>query len=391
MFVDDSPLFAPILKGDSQLTINGLHTDLTKISNWAKQWLVSLNASKTVGVHFSRKTCPSRIPPIILNDEPIKLVKSHKHLGITLNSSLTWTDHINSIRSKCNRLLGLLKRFKYRWSRTALETSYKSFIRPIIEYGDIIYDSCTKAESKLIESLQLEAARTVTGAKRGTSHALLYSELGWQSLEKRRYVHKLCKMYQIVRDGKPPYLIEIIEPYKLTGNRLTRANTRGDFRVPKCKTSFYQTSFVINGISKWNELKNDLKLLLGLFKRKLSLEFKPEPTFFNHNTSRANQVALLQIRLNFSNLNNDLFNKGCIENKSCACGAAKEDAKHYFLQCTLYDTDRTILVRNLKQVAPVKNLSLALLLYGNKKFTEIENMSVLKCVYDFIQSTKRLL
>ena len=75
-----------------------------------------------------------------------------------------------------------MKAFKYRISRQALATCYHGFIRPVIEYGNILYDSCTKELSDLVEEVQLEAAHTVSGAKRKSSHTALYYELGWTSL-----------------------------------------------------------------------------------------------------------------------------------------------------------------------------------------------------------------
>ena len=96
-----------------------------------------------------------------------------------------------------------MKYYKYRISRKSLEICYTSFIRPLIEYGDILYDSCTKELSQKLEAIQLEAARIVTGAKKRTSHSALYKELGWQSLEQRRHTHKLLKCYSII-DGSSP-------------------------------------------------------------------------------------------------------------------------------------------------------------------------------------------
>ena len=181
LFADDSSLFRKIVDGNIAAAVHDINYDLEKINSWAKQWLVQINASKTVVMLFSRKTSPSQLPAIILDGAVLKLVKSHKHLGITLMSSLSWTEHIDLTSGKSNRVLGMLKRFKYRWSRATLEICYKSFIRPIIEYGNIIYDLCTIADSDKLESVQLAAARLVTGAKKGTSHEPLYRELGWQT------------------------------------------------------------------------------------------------------------------------------------------------------------------------------------------------------------------
>ena len=46
---------------------------------------------------------------------------------------------------------------------------YKSLIRPLMEYGDVLWDGCTEGEGDLLEFVQYEAAKIVTGAMKGTS------------------------------------------------------------------------------------------------------------------------------------------------------------------------------------------------------------------------------
>ncbi len=92
---------------------------------------------------------------------------------------------------KANQCLGVLKKNKYILSRKSLEICYFSFKRPTLEYGDLIYDSCSKSDSEKLENVQLEAARIATGGKSHTSHRQLYSKLGWIKLSDCRESNKL--------------------------------------------------------------------------------------------------------------------------------------------------------------------------------------------------------
>ena len=47
--------------------------------------------------------------------------------------------------------------------RKSLEAIHISFIRPILGYGDVVWDNCTQQEKEDIEKIQIEAARIVTG------------------------------------------------------------------------------------------------------------------------------------------------------------------------------------------------------------------------------------
>ncbi len=92
-------------------------------------------------------------------------VFSHKHLRVTLTPNSSWNEHISNIIAKANKILFIMKAFKYRISRQALKTYFFDFIRPIVECGDLLFDSCSKALSDMIEEIQLEATRTAIGAK----------------------------------------------------------------------------------------------------------------------------------------------------------------------------------------------------------------------------------
>ena len=64
-------------------------------------------------------------------------------------------------------------------------TIYKSFIRPHLEYGDIIYDQAYNVSfPPKLESIEYNSVLAITGAIRGTSIEKLCNELGLETLEK---------------------------------------------------------------------------------------------------------------------------------------------------------------------------------------------------------------
>ena len=72
-------------------------------------------------------------------------------------------------------------------SRQALLTTYKSFIRPRLDYGDVIYDQPNnKSFCQTTESIHYKAALAITGARKGTSQAKFYKELGLETLKFRK-------------------------------------------------------------------------------------------------------------------------------------------------------------------------------------------------------------
>jgi hypothetical protein len=393
LFADDTSVFCPVQNGNILRTAEIINTDLDKLNKWAKKWLVTINPTKTVVMLFSKKRHPPLLPHLVLDGNQLQVVTMHKHLGIVLTQSLNWSEHINSVASKCSRLLSIFKRYKYRWSRLALETCYKSFVRPILEYGSIIYDSCTIGQSKQIESLQSEAARLVTGTKKGTSITSIIQELGWESLQSRRSQAKLIKMFEIVNKLAPKFLTELIIKFQPSEVHFTRSHTQCNYNIPKCKTTLLQKSFLVSGISGWNKLNESTKVAKSkaAFKKRLTKSFsvKTIANLFPHNTSRPNQVIFAQLRSGFSDLNGHLLLKGCVKNGACKCGFPTEDTKHYLLDCNLYDLTRQNMFLKLRLKVPVKVPTAKLLLFGSSDLSAEENVHIFELVCDFIKHSGR--
>ena len=208
IFADDTALFEVVDNPTSSTEL--LNNDLNKISEWSDRWLVTMNPSKTKSMTFSNKKEKESHPVLSMRGCPIDEVVSHIHLGLTFQSNMSWNNHILSVYEKASQRLNMLKPLKFKIDKSTLACLYKSFIRPIMEYGDIIWDNCTAGNSELLESVQYQSARVVTGAIKGTSSNSLRQELAWEELSIRRKIHKLSYFYKIVYNYSPLYLIELL-------------------------------------------------------------------------------------------------------------------------------------------------------------------------------------
>ena len=102
---------------------------------------------------------------------------SQKHLGLLFDNRLSSEDHLKMILNIINKTIGLLHKLQNILPRLALITIYKTFIRPHLSYGDIIYDQVYNASlHQKLELLQYNAYLAITGAMRATSKEKLYEE-----------------------------------------------------------------------------------------------------------------------------------------------------------------------------------------------------------------------
>ena len=153
-------------------------------------------------------------PDLFYGDNKINEVAQHTHLGVVLCNNLSWRAHIFKIYEKASKRLNILKGIKFKVDRSTLRKLYKSLVRPLMEYADVLWDACiygcTDSESDLLEHVQYEAAKIVTGAMKGTSKQRLMQEIGWEDLKTRRAIHKLLLYFKIVNNLCPSYLVDLL-------------------------------------------------------------------------------------------------------------------------------------------------------------------------------------
>ena len=188
-FADDTSLFSTVR--DPVKCTKVLNDDLLKVSNWAFKWKMIFNPDITKQaqeVIFSRKSKKTDHPADYFYDAPVEKTSCQKHLGMHLDEKLSFNTHIKDKIAKANKGIGIIRKLSYFLPRESLITIYKSFVRPHIDYGDIIYDQPNNKQfCNMIERVQYNAALAITGAIKGTSQQKIYNELGFESLCFRRW------------------------------------------------------------------------------------------------------------------------------------------------------------------------------------------------------------
>ena len=135
-----------------------------KINQWAYQWKMQLNPDPNKQgneIIFSRKSISHNLshPSIKFNERIITKCDHQKQLGIILDSNLTFNTHIDQKIKTCNKLIGLIRRLSVNLPRNALLTIYKSFIRPHLDYGYILYDKPNNEDfQNKLEKFNIELA-----------------------------------------------------------------------------------------------------------------------------------------------------------------------------------------------------------------------------------------
>ena len=392
LFADDSFLFTPVK--NVEVSHEQLVNDLETVSNWGYQWKMVFNPDITkqaVEVIFSVKKKKPFHPELKFNDIPVAREDYTKHLGLFLDSRLNFSKHITEAIRKATKGLSLMKYLSKYVSRKVLDLCYKLYVRPHLDYGDVIYHNQRGDLMKLIEQVQYKAALIVSGCWQGTSRVKLYEELGWEPLDQRRWGHRMTTWYKIVNGLTPAYLFEHVP------KEAPRPLRSFIPKAPIAKTERYQNSFFPYCINEWNSLEKDIKYAptLDKFKESINCFIRPEESFCT-NSNKYGMKLLTQIRVDFSDLRDHRYNHNFnCPSPICSCGSGEETSTHFLLCCPRYSHIRSNYLSKISQIVksdvtvfPDDHLT-DLLLYGSESFNRVSNDLILNETINFIFKSER--
>ena len=221
--------------------------------------------------------------------------------------------------------------------RPPLITIYKSFITPLLDYGDIIYDQAYNVSfHQKLESIQYNAALAITRAIRGTSREKLFHELGFEFLESRRWYRKLCCFYEVFKTQSPRYLFDVYP----TAQRASIARNNDKRPHFKLKHNCFKNSSFPSTVIEWNKLDLNIRNSESLtsFKGNI-LKFirHSENNVFVCSNLKGIQL-LTRVRLGLSHLREHKFKHNFQDtiNPTWNYGEGIETSCHYLLHCLLY-------------------------------------------------------
>ena len=155
-------------------------------------------------VIFSRKLNKTNHASLTFNDTIVIQSTDHKHLGMILDIKLDFQEHLKENLSKISKAIGSLRKLQKLLTKDPLLTIYKFFIRPHLDYSDIIYDKAYNSSfHQNLEKIQYNSALGITGGIRRTSTEHIYQELGLESLEKDDGIEKFVIFIRYLTNNLP--------------------------------------------------------------------------------------------------------------------------------------------------------------------------------------------
>ena len=191
-----------------------------------------------------------------LHGQLLQVADSAKYLGVTFSDDLQWEKHTQATAAKASRTLGFLRRNLKDCSKQVRSTTYKSMVRPTMEYSSSSWDPYKTEDvdylDKVLPHAACYACNNYTERTQGCVTAMVNS-LGWETLQDRLKMQRFTMLFKIKHN-----LVEIPDAESIVWSNDSR--TRGSQRlfVPYNSVPVYKISFFPRTIQESNKVPSSI-------------------------------------------------------------------------------------------------------------------------------------
>lgn len=238
---------------------NQIKQDLITIDSFLLSINFQMSISKTKFMIFcgnkrtNNDTNDKIFSQVCFNDKIIESVDSFSYLGLTLDSALSWRQHIEKIIKKIAPFIGVLRRIRYFVNKPMLMQLYYAFVHSRLIYCLPIWSAASQELLMKLQRLQNKAIKYIRFLNVLTPTSVLYDEkfLSFQNVTKYEstlFIHKIA-VGLVKSDFNFQTCME-------ASGRVTRqANL---LRVPQFRTMKAQKSVYYRGTQLYNDFRNYL-------------------------------------------------------------------------------------------------------------------------------------
>ena len=253
LFADDSNLFI------SDSNINDLITTMNNELNGIYLWLntnkLSLNIDKSNYMIFTQRNI-SQCNDVFINGQKLERVFSTKFLGVVIDHKLTWKKHIQFVKSKISKSIGILYRGRTFFQSNTLLTLYYSFILPYFTYCIEIWGFTFKTYIGSLQLLQKKIVRIITCSHFYEHTAPLFKKLQLLNISQLAVFNICLFLYKFENNDLPVGFRNMFVRNCDIHNYPTRQSQC--FHVPLAKFDSTKRSFKYNAVIVYNKYVQQL-------------------------------------------------------------------------------------------------------------------------------------
>jgi hypothetical protein len=248
LFADDVKLYTSFNIDDSNCS--NLQQSLDQLSSWASLWQLDININKCCVLPIRNKSSSSISHPYFINGLQLSCSSSVSDLGITIDSRLSFNQHISNVLTKATQRSGAFFRGFASRHPVLVKKTFVSYIRPLLEYNSNIWNPTRKYLIDKLENIQRRFTKRVPSISH-LSYIDRLRALDLEPLELRRLHSDLIQYYKIVNS------LSSLDPdlyFNLHYPPPSLRNHAPFLIKPSNFSTCLQSSFFYRYLDCWNEL-----------------------------------------------------------------------------------------------------------------------------------------
>jgi hypothetical protein len=235
------------------------NSELDKLNHWFKLNKLSLNINKTnyILIHTKNKKI-ANFPKIKIENKIIEQVTKTRFLGIIINETFTWHDHITLIKQKIVKNTGVIYRLSKIMPPNVLQGLYNSLINPYLEYCNIVWALNKNSILNDLYICQKKSIRIITHSQWLAHSAPLFKKLRVLPVHNIDELQLACFMYQCVNNKLPNYFCDMY----MKNSDVHVYNTRQKDQLHQncCMLNLRACTVRFAGVNLWNSVSNNSEI-----------------------------------------------------------------------------------------------------------------------------------
>jgi hypothetical protein len=246
IFADDTKLFRQI---DNDEDKRKLQADLTELVKWSERWQLQFNETKCKVLHLGRTNAQQQYS---MNGVILDVTEEEKDLGVVVDKELKFDKHIAAAIKKANRVLGIIRNTFTYLDISTIPRLYMALVRPLIEYGNVIWHPSFQKDKLEIEKVQRRATKLVPDMRNLAYEDRLRS-LKLPSMHHRRRRGDMIQVYKIIKGHDR---VDTSEFFKAPLYTSTRGHSE-KLSVNRCRLDVRKNVFSNRVVKDWNSLPQE--------------------------------------------------------------------------------------------------------------------------------------
>ena len=262
-YADDTQLYAAIKSSSDTTSISNLELCSCAVRDWFAENGMLLNPDKSEVLLVARKPIAKTFAGgsgISVAGSTIAYSVKLKSLGVTLDQSLSFNQHVQNIVKASNFHIRALRHIRPFLDKSVANTVACSIVSSRLDYCNSVLYGTSATNIRKLQHVQNHLARVVSGAKRRDHITPILQDLHWLPIEYRIRYKVALITHQVLKEQQPQYLAELATRHQPARNLRSSAQNR----LAKPLINFSRLgsqSFTSASETVWNSLPNKLKLL----------------------------------------------------------------------------------------------------------------------------------